>query len=313
MTAALVFTFLAAFLLVLGGAGLARGERKGLVERFKKYTSPGEAQAPRRSLGKEVLRRGGALFDRSRLAARVEEKLAQADLPLRGSEYLFLVALLGCGAFLVFWALTRRLGLALLGGAAGFGAPWVHLARARARRISLFNAQLADVLAALANSLRAGYSFLQAVEVVARELPPPVATEFGRALREMQLGASTETALVNLSRRVGSEDLDLVVTAIIIQRQVGGNLAEVLDNISETIRERVRIKGEVRVLTAQGRISGLVVGLLPVALFLFLYAFNPGYVGLLFRDPVGVLLLAGALCGEAVGFLVIRRIVEIEV
>ena len=142
--------------------------------------------------------------------------------------------------------------------------------------------------------------------------PYPLGGEYKRTLREIQLD-TPETALNNMSHRVGSDDLELVVTAIITQRKVGGNLAEILDSIAGTIRERVRIQGEIKTLTAQGRISGLIIGLLPVALVAVLFVINPGYIGMLFTEPIGLVLVGGAVIGEIVGVLIVKKIVDIKV
>jgi len=182
-----------------------------------------------------------------------------------------------------------------------------------AKRRKAFNSQLGDALILIANSLRTGYSFMQASDMVAQEMRPPISSEFARAVKEMNLGVTIEEALANLGKRINSEDLDLVLTAVLIQRQVGGNLSEVLDNIARTIRERVRIRGEIRTLTAQGRISGVIVSLLPIVLGLIIYLLNPEYVKLLFVHPFGKILLGVAGLGQVIGILVIRRIVDIEV
>ncbi|HHW39800.1 MAG TPA: secretion system protein [Syntrophomonadaceae bacterium] len=314
-----VLIFSATLLLAFGLYGLLTGERNIIQGRLKRYTS---AQKPaageglrggRRHFGRSLLRRGGRLFAAFKLSAKVEEKLAQADLPLRGEEFLFLNLLLALGAPLFIWLLTSSVSLALLGGLFFLISPWFYLEQMRRKRLHSFNNQFADSLSVMTNSLRAGYSLLQAIEMVAREMPPPISDEFGRTLREMQLGTATEMALSNLSRRVGSEDLDLMLTALLIQRQIGGNLAEILDNIAETIRERVRIKGEIKTLTAQGRISGIIIGLLPVAIMVVLFLISPSYVSVLFTEPLGLALLGGAACGEVLGVLIIRRIVDIRV
>ncbi|WP_161484957.1 type II secretion system F family protein [Neomoorella mulderi] len=180
------------------------------------------------------------------------------------------------------------------------------------RRIK-FNGQIGDALVVMANALRSGFSFLQAMDMVRREMPDPIAKEFGTALLEMNWGSSTETALLGLTERVKSDDLDLVITAVLIQRQVGGNLAEILDNIAHTIKERVRIKGEIKTLTAQGRISGLIIGLLPIVLSTVIYLLNPGYLSLLFTTKTGVIMLLSAVLAQLMGVIMIRRIIRIEV
>ena len=186
-----------------------------------------------------------------------------------------------------------------------------------------FDRQLGDTLNLWVNALRSGYSVLQGMETIATELPPPVSKEFERVVQEVRLGLSLGQALDNMYRRVPSEDLDLVITAVNIQREVGGNLAEVLDNISFTIRERVRIKGEIRTLTAQGRVSGWIISLLPLALGGLLYMINPEYVSELWVQagpwvwpdliPCGWLVLGFSLMMIGAGAFAIRKIVDIEV
>jgi tight adherence protein B len=244
---------------------------------------------------------------------RLEEELCRADIPLRVEEFLVLAF---CTTFFVGTAgylVTHQVFGGVLGAACGFVLPISGLRVAQARRLRAFNAQIADALVVMANTLRAGFGFLQAMEVVRREMPPPISKEFGRALTEMSFGIGAEEALLNLVKRVKSEDLDLVVTAVVIQRTVGGNLATILDTISETIRERVRIKGEIKTLTAQGRISGMIIGLLPVGLALLLYFINPAYLTALFETAAGRTMVVVAVAAEIVGLLIIRRIVDIKI
>lgn len=318
MILALIFTFTATLLFVMGIYGLIAGDRYQLEARLLRYTrqkTPDKNKVPgeRKDMVRSLLRWGGRFFASFKLSEWVEERLAQADLPLRGEEFLFLDLIIGFGVPLLLIFLTGNMRLAVICGLIAFILPWVHLNIRRQKRLQLLNGQLGDSLGIMTNALRAGYSFLQVMEMVAAETPPPLAEEYKRALREMQLGAPTEVALNNMSRRVGSDDLELVITAILTQRQVGGNLAEILDSIAGTIRERVRIKGEIKTLTAQGRISGLIIGLLPVILLALLFVINPEYVGMLFTEPIGLALLGGAACGEVVGVLIIKRIVDIEV
>ncbi len=313
----LFLIFAATLLLTLGVYGLLVGDKIQVQARLFRYTrqAPERSDTPgeKKDLGRSLLRWGGRIFASSKITDRVEEKLAQADIPLRGEEFLFLdlILTLSVPFFVVF--LIQNLRLAVCGGLIAAVFPWFHLKIRRQSRLRLLNTQLADSLGVMTNALRAGYSFLQTMELVATETSPPLAGEYKRALREMQLGASTEAALNNMSRRVGSDDLDLVITALLIQRQVGGNLAEILESIAGTIRERVRIKGEIKTLTAQGRISGIIIGLLPLVLLAILFMVNPQYVKILFTEPVGLGLLVGAVCGEVLGMLIIRRVIDIEV
>jgi tight adherence protein B len=180
-------------------------------------------------------------------------------------------------------------------------------------RLNAFNKQLPDTITLLSNSLRAGSSFLQSIELVSRESPAPMGPEMGRVVREVNLGLSMEEALSNLVRRIKSDDLDLMVTAIGVQQQVGGNLAEILDTIAFTIRERVRIKGEIRTLTAQGRYSGYLVAFLPIAIMVTLNFINPEFMQPLFTELIGQILLVVGAIMMLIGFFAIQKITDIKV
>jgi tight adherence protein B len=195
----------------------------------------------------------------------------------------------------------------------GFCVPRIYVNIRKRRRLNAFNDQLGDTINLLANSLRSGFSIVQSMETVAEQLPDPIASEFHRVTQEIALGLNYEEALNNMLRRVPSDDLDLMITAINIQARIGGNLAEILDTIGHTIRERVRIKGEIRVLTAQQTISGYILALLPVVLGLVLYLINPKYIGRMFTDPCGWIMIGVSVIMMVSGFLIIRKIVNIEV
>ncbi|MGA7172747.1 MAG: type II secretion system F family protein [Candidatus Dormiibacterota bacterium] len=247
-------------------------------------------------------------------SVQVAEALARADVKLRPTEWylirigaVVLLALIGL-------ALYRSLIFALILGVIGvFVPPLVLRFRAR-RRLGRFNDQLGDTLILLSNALKAGYSFPQAMASIARSAPPPTSEEFARATREVQLGVTTDAALTHMVHRIQSDDLDLVVTAVQIQRVVGGNLAEIFDNIAFTIRERIRIKGEIKTLTAQARASSFIITGLPIGLGLILEAINPNYIAplLSFKGP-GPYILIGCLISIAFAFYVMQRIANIEV
>jgi tight adherence protein B len=181
------------------------------------------------------------------------------------------------------------------------------------KRLNLFSDQLGDAINLLANGMRSGYSLLQALDAVASEMPPPIAEEFQRVVREIGLGVSNQRAMNNMLRRMPSDDLDLMITAINVQHEVGGNLAEILETISHTIRERVRIKGEIRVLTSQQMISGYVISFLPIGLGLVLFALNPEYMSRMFQDVCGIAMMAVGGIMMISGFFAIQKIVNIEV
>ncbi|MGE5553699.1 MAG: type II secretion system F family protein [Betaproteobacteria bacterium] len=263
---------------------------------------------------RQLLRVVSRSFDSRAGAKQLQVKLERADILLKGSEFLVINLLATAGLALAGLVVTRGNPLAAVGGlVVGWLLPRMYLEQRTVKRQKAFNAQLAEALTVMSNSLKAGYSFLQAMEMVSREMLPPISLEFGRALREVALGVATETALEAMVRRVGSDDLDLVVTCVLIQRQVGGNLAEILDNISHTIRERIRIKGEIKTLTAQGRMSGLIISLLPFALTGLMFALSPKYITQLLTHPLGRPMLVMGLISEGIGVLLIRKITDVEV
>ena len=252
-----------------------------------------------------------AVANRS-FAANIARDLARANLKLTVAEYIMIHILLAIiVGGLTFALTTNPIGSLILTGGALF-LPKLYVGFRQNRRLSAFNNQLADTASLMANSLRSGYSLLQSMEMVAREGPSPTAEEFQRVVREVGLGLTPEQALANLVRRLNSDDLDLMVTAINVQHEVGGNLAQILDSISHTIRERVRIKGEIRTLTAQVSCSGNVVSVLPIALGVVLFLLNPSYVSLLFQPGWQLCLPAAGAAGIVAGWLAMRKITQIE-
>jgi tight adherence protein B len=239
--------------------------------------------------------------------------LIRANIPLNGQELLviriIIAGTLGGTGLLI----TQRILAASVILMFAWLMPIAYVTQAKDRQLKLFNGQLADALNLMANAIRSGFSFLQAMDMASREMPAPLSTEWGSALKEMQLGVSTEQALENLTERVGSADLDLMVTAIVIQRQVGGNLSEVLNNIHNTIKDRLRIQKEIQTLTAQGRISGYLIAGLPFFIALLLLLINPKYLGMLISKPLGWAMIGGGLISQTIGFVIICRIVNIKV
>src|SRR5436309_9932023 len=241
----------------------------------------------------------------------VAEQLQRADLKLRPSEYFMIQ--LGSGALVGLIGFWRWGPLFALLFFAGYLIPGFYVKYRIGQRLKKFNAQLGDTLTLLSNALKAGYSFAQAIDTVAKNAVPPIADEFGRAVREMNLGGSPDEALQNITKRVESPDFDLVATAYSIHRTVGGNLAEILDNIAYTIRERVRIKGEIATLTAQARASGTLITFLPIVLAVFMYFVTPTYFKPMTENFVGWILIGVAGFMIFLGNLIISRIVAIEV
>lgn len=243
----------------------------------------------------------------------LERDLARAGIPLRGDELvsisLGLALLTGFSLFLVAASLTSG----LLGLGIGLTVPFLLVKRRIASRLKALESELGDILLFLANALKAGHSFMQALQLAAKETRPPFSHEVSKVLREINLGVTVEEALLNMVERLPSDDLDLVVTVVLIQRRIGGNLAEILENIAGTIRERLRLRKEVKTLTAQSRLSGIIIGLIPVVVGGFLFALNPTYMMPLFTHPLGVAMIIAAAASEIVGLLVIKRMIRIEV
>jgi tight adherence protein B len=252
---------------------------------------------------------------RQSFGKRVATDLARANIKLTVAEFLLLSGAVIVVGGLVGAVLVRQLWIigAVGGALLGFVLPRVFLRLRQSRRLHAFDDQLGDTITLLANSLRSGYSLLQSMEMVARELPPPMNEEFQRVTREIGLGLSTQEALNNLLRRIQSDDLDMMITAINIHHEVGGNLAEILDTIGHTIRERVRIKGEIRTLTAMARYSGYLVSILPVAVAGLLFVMNADYMSRLWEDPCGMQMIVLAVIGMAAGWVIIRRVVNIDI
>lgn len=250
---------------------------------------------------------GGDLGKRLRLA------MLRADLRLRPAEWVAVCAASPLAAGTLGLAATRHALAGLVLGLLGLLVPLLVLQGRQASRLRRFDAQLPDALMLLAASLRAGHSFSQAMQTVAAELPPPLAAEFAWASGEAALGVPLDLALGRMTERVPSPDLDLVVTAILIQLPLGGNLAEVLDAIADTIRERVRLAGEVRTLTAEGKLSAVILIVLAPALALLLSLRDPTYFQPLLASPTGHWLIGGAILGQIVGGLLIRRMVSLDI
>ncbi len=314
------------FISLAGGSGVnSRLERYGLAEPTDLTPQERKALGERIS-GSSAMTNLNRVVEKRDWGTSLARELARADLALKPSEFVAirLAAMFGIPlGMIVLSPLIGFLGspIAWIGGfVLGFWLPRFWLNRRKAGRLKAFNSNLADTIMLLANALRAGSSFLQAVEMIVRETRPPVSTEFARVIREVNLGLPLDDALANLSRRVRSDDLDLMTTAIAIHHSVGGNLAEILDSIAFTIRERVRIKGEIRTLTAQQRMSGYVVGLLPVALVVLLSVIAPTFMAPMLQKPpellglpAGFFILGAGAIMMAIGFFFIRRIVDIEV
>lgn len=308
---------IAVVLLVIGIAISASGD-KGLVDdRLNKYLEEEKKQDVSRESKTALTDWVNRRVEKSNLGERIARDLARADLKFKPGEYiaLYVIAIVGMG--MIAYLIGGRIALsAVIGGVIGAFLPRMYVRSQQAKRLVKFNDQLPDMLNLMVNGLRAGFSTLQAMEAVSKEMPAPICDEFRRVVQEMQLGIPMEKALANLLRRIPSEDLDFVVTSVNVQREVGGNLAEIMDIISYTIRERIRIKGEIRVLTSQVTYSGKILSLMPIFLLVILYFLNREYILELFTPEnvlCGSIALGTAALLIVVGYFVMNKISQIEV
>jgi len=310
---------LALLLLIIGVVVSAGEERKLVDDRVGRYlddSSQGgaESAAERSAAVSDWLNNTLGRFSWSQ---GISKDLARADIKLRVGEYILIsIGVITLVGLLAWYFGQRTLMSAGIGAIIGFFLPGIYVKREQGRRLQRFDEQLADMLNLMVNGLRAGYSTLQALEAVSKELPPPISDEFRRVVQEMQLGIPMERALDNLFRRINSKDLDLVITAMNVQREVGGNLSEILETISHTIRERVRIKGEIRVLVSQVMMSGRFLAVMPVILAVGLYFLNRSYMMNFFSDQtrwLGIpMLVAGAIL-IGIGYYTMTKIADIEI
>lgn len=327
-------------LIILGGAGLlavvivvigiisARSEHNLMQDRLMRLETeshdlyqpldlPDETEtAAKEERGGKMLERANEIIGRGKWGKSWRQKLARADLKLTVAEFaaaIFASTIIGfAGGYFVLF--QGDIVMSIVAGFIGFFVPRIYVARTISKRLINFETQLPDTLSLWVNALRSGYSVLQSMEAIARDAPEPTATEFRRVVQEVALGIDMADALDHLIERVESEDLDLVITAVNIQREVGGNLAEILEVIGTTIRERIKLKGEIRVLTSQGRITGYLISFLPIGLAVFLNTINPGYMGPMFENRLcGWPMLGAGLALIGIGTAIIQKIIDIDI
>lgn len=323
MLLAIIAASLALFFFLWMLFSLLAGNRNNVNIRMRQYASAGNLQDSFKTAGRESyeLDSWGYLASLFRFSkyftswSRIkffEKNMQLAGIPLRGSEFVSILLISAFIIFILAAILTLNMLQALIFMVFWLMGIWVYIRRKIKQRSLLFNNQLCESIGMMANAMKSGFSFLQTLDMIAKEMKPPISQEFARALREMQLGMSMEEALNNLSARVQSEDLELVVTAVLIQRQVGGNMAKVLDNIGRTIIERVKIQGEIRTLTAEGRLSGYVVAAMPFFMAMLFLLMDPKYFDAFLAHPLGLAAVGIGLVMQLIGILVIQKIVTIK-
>lgn len=306
---------LAFILLIVGIVISTRSEQNAVEERMGRYTTPEEREEIKERSKTPVTDWFNKRVEKSSVGGGLSRELARADLKLKPGEYIALNVIVMFGAGFVLWYISGQNPIfILIGIALGPILVRMYVKRSQGKRLQKFNNQLADMLNLMVNGLRAGYSTMQAMEAVSKELPAPISDEFRRVVQEMQLGVSMEKSLDNLLRRIPSDDLDLVITAMNVQREVGGNLAEILDTISYTIRERVRIKGEIRVMTSQVMYSGRMLSMMPIFVVIILYLLNKEYMEEYTKhDACGYICLGVAALLIISGYFAMNKIGDIEV
>ncbi|ALC91904.1 type II secretion system protein [Bacillus sp. FJAT-18017] len=244
---------------------------------------------------------------------KLETMLARSGVPLKPDEFVaFQLITTAFGGFFLFLLFEQWIWF-IPGALTGYLLPGFIIKKKEKERTEKFNDGLSDMITTIIGSLRAGFSFPQALKSVAEESSSPIKEEIELVIKSMQYGSSIEEALNELKERMPSDDLDLMIQAILIQRQVGGNLATVLEKIVETIRDRTQIQRQIKTLTAQGRMSGMVIGLLPFLLGGALFLIDPGYIGPMFKHPIGLGMVAAGIISCGIGLIVINKITQIEV
>ena len=293
--------------------------RQALARRMRYYAGDMDVQEKpkaRKTLAerfRELLRSGGNLLSNIRHARGLDFKMQKAGIPLLGTEFLLLLGISFVLSAVIAYIISKRWYVGVIIALLVVMVEWIYVLLKINRREAAFTNQLGDCLMMVANAMRAGFSFLQAMDLVSKEMEPPMSDEFKHVMRDINLGASVERALDDMDQRVSSPDFSLVVTAVLIQQQVGGDLAHILDTISDTIQDRIRMRREVRTLTAQGRMSGWVLAALPFALAALISVTNPSYLEPLFQERIGQIAIVGAIFMVVIGFFVINRIVDIDV
>ena len=301
------------FLLFFGIAKVISGDSGTVNQRLDRYATREEVKERSQKESGHLMEDMDKVLTKQGSAAALATELARADFKLTVTEFLIISFVSVALCFVLGTALLGGPVFGLLFGVIGYFIPRFYLRMRQGRRLKEFNNQLSDAVMLLSNALRSGYSLLQSMDTIASQLAPPISTEFSRVVREIGLGIPNETAFQNLLRRIDSDDLDLMITAINVQHEVGGNLAEILDKIGHIIRERVRIKGEIQTLTAMQRASSYIITALPVIMALVISVINTEYMSTLWTTLCGWIMMTVAVIMLVIGFLIIRKIVDIEV
>ncbi|MBW8382418.1 MAG: type II secretion system F family protein, partial [Youngiibacter sp.] len=305
--------------LVIGFYNIFYGTRIATLKRLETASAMmesvdiSEVTTSKKKQGFSIFKVMGNAVPQKSYFEKIRIKLLQAYVKMKPEEFIGMSLMSALILGLILFLIGRNILYGVLGALIGYKFPDLYIGSIKKKRGRLLNSQLPQALTLISNGLRAGFSFPQSLNVAGKEMDSPISDEFLKVLRDNSLGKPMEEALENLSKRTDDEDLDMFVTALLIQRQVGGNLAEVLDTISNTIRERVKLRGEIRSLTAQGRLSAAIISLLPIALSLAVSILNPGYLDVLFTTLPGIIALVVAVVMELIGIFLLIKLVNIEI
>jgi len=308
----IILIFFSVFFLVLAIFLVFQGKEKP-IERLKEMED-NQKQIKDEEIKKESLIKFLARFIPKKKGKRtqLEENIIKSDIPLTLEEVYVIKILISALVTLFIYAVSRDLLISSFLMVIAFYVPDIIILKKKKDRIKEFDLQLVEAITLISNSLKAGYSLMQSIAVVKDEMMEPISKEFNRLLKEISLGKTEEEAFLDLQNRVDSEDLKLFINALLIQKDVGGNLSEILDNIAETIRERQKLKNELNALTAQGKLTGLIISLMPIFLAMIIYSFNREYIMLLFTTKIGMAMVMFGVISQIIGLFIIRKIINID-
>ncbi len=314
----LILAFISVFIIVLGVYNLVFSNRIEVINRLDMYTKDEEyyQQFENISLKEAMINLIGSISRKISKKSSMEDKrrkLNQAYIMMRVEEFIGISIITALVLALLIYLATRNIFIPIIGLLIGYKLPDLFVSSIKKKRMRKLNSQLPDSLSIISNGLRAGFSFTQAMSVAANELDSPIRDEFMRVIRDNSIGKTMDEALMDFSDRTDDEDVDMFITALIIQRKVGGNLAEILDTIANTIRDRMRIRGEVKTLTAQGRISAIIISALPFFVAIMIFFMNREYILELFKNQIGIVMVIAAVVMQAIGIFIIMKMANIEI
>jgi tight adherence protein B len=289
----------------------ARLAGTGKSKKAKTGKAAGEASVMQQESTKNRLAQ--KIVDKYQLGPKIGEFLEQAGMRWAPARLVHTCLLCFAGGFLLGWILTSSLLVAVAGGAVAAGAPVLYIARKRKSRLHRFEELFPDALEFVSRSMRAGHAFSVSLEMIHREFQEPIAGEFRRAFEESNLGLPIEIALQKLAKRVPSLDVHFFVSAVLLQKRTGGNLAEILDKLAYVIRERFKLRGRIRAVSAHGKMTATALSAIPAAVAILMFYTNPDYVKFFFKDDTGNIMLGAAVFLQLVGYLIMKKIVNIEV